>query len=99
MWRISTLCGSLHITAERVVPENVGSCRLKNVSVQNRGYNPSAENSYWKNCIERFELCAIYLHGHSEFIAENVILRRDMRIEVASGMRVTAYEENGQLPL
>ncbi len=102
------LSGSLHVIADQVVgemngegilkySENVGKCRLTNVSVENQGLDPQGPNVYWKGEIKRFELCEIILHGNAEFHAENVCLRGDLKIEVESGMRLTAYGENGSL--
>ncbi len=102
------LSGSLHITADQIVgemngegilnySENVGKCRLTNVSVKNRGLDPQGPNVYWKGEIKRFELCEIILHGNAEFQAENVCLQGDLKIEVESGIRLTAFEENGCL--
>jgi hypothetical protein len=102
------LSGSLHVIADQVVgemnsegilkySENVGKCRLTNVSVENQGMDPQGPNVYWKGEIKRFELCEIILHGNAEFHAENVCLRGDLKIEVEPGMRLTAFEENGSL--
>jgi hypothetical protein len=103
-----TLSGSLHITAERVIGETqeegilkysdqIGFVRLRNISVENRGIDSSADNVYWKGEIVRHELCEILIRGNAEFIAEGVVLEGSMRIEVDSGFRVTAFEEDGVL--
>ncbi len=102
------LSGSLHILAERVMGEvgedgilrysdRVGCVRLNNVSVENRGLDKAANNCYWKDEIERHELCEILIHGDGEFVAENVALRGNLRIDVETGSRLTAFEENGEL--
>lgn len=100
--------GALHIIADQIMgeldeegilhsSENVGRCRLNNVKVQNRGFDPHATNIYWKDEIIRMELCKIVIHGDGEFEAEDVVLTGDMCIEVQSGTRVTAYQEEGKL--
>ncbi|MGC1878180.1 MAG: UTP--glucose-1-phosphate uridylyltransferase [Rhabdochlamydiaceae bacterium] len=102
------LVGSLHIIADQIMgeldpdgilhySERVGRCRLLNVTVENRGFDRSAPNIYWKGEIDRFELCEIVIHGDGEFYAENVILRGALRIEVEGGTRLTAIEEKGEL--
>ncbi len=102
------LSGSLHIIADRIVgeidpagllhySENVGRCRLAHVSVKNHGIDRESANIYWKGEIKRSELCEIVLHGDAEFHAENVSLRGNLKIEVESGTRLTAFEHEGQL--
>jgi UTP---glucose-1-phosphate uridylyltransferase len=102
------LSGSLHIIADRVIgepaldgtlqySERVGSCRLINVTVENRGIDPNAENIYWKGEIHRDQLCEIIIHGDGEFYAENVLLRGNLKIEVNGGTRLIAFEEGGEL--
>ncbi len=106
-----TLCGSLHIAAEQIMghltqttgglkleySEKVGSVKLRNVVVENRGYDSKAENSYWKEEIQRHELCQIFLRGNAEFIAENITMRGSLRIEVEDGTRLIASEQNGEI--
>ncbi|GEM_PF-286463 len=103
-----TLKGSLHIIAKQPIgiqegilrySERVGTVILNNVRVENRGYDPDADNTYWKDEIARHELCEILIHGDGEFVAQDVTLRGAMRIEVDPGCRVTAFEENGSLKL
>lgn len=102
------LSGSLHIIADQVIgeftqdgtlqfSENVGRCQLIDVSVENRGIDPSAQNIYWKGEIHRFEVCEIIIHGDGEFYAENIVLHGNLRIEVNSGTRLIAFEEKGKL--
>lgn len=102
------LSGSLHVIADRIIgeinaekiltySENVGKCRLANVVIENQGLDPQGPNIYWKGDIKRFELCEIILHGEAEFHAENVCLRGNLKIEVESGTRLTAFEEKGRL--
>ena len=100
--------GSLHVIAKEVLGEkneagtilysdSAGRCILRNVTVQNQGIDRCAQKSYWEGEITRFELCVITICGDGEFIAENVTLCGELRIEVESGTKVTAYEENGEL--
>ena len=102
------LTGSLHIIAERVIgetnedgflrySENVGCCRLTQVSIENQGTDPQTGNFYWSGKVKHLEICEIVLHGNAEFHAENICLRGNQRIEVESGIRLTAFEENGLL--
>ena len=77
--------------------EQVGRCRLINVTVDNRGFDPCASNVYWKGDIHRLELLEIVIHGNGEFVAENVTLRGSLRIEVAHGTRLTAFDDRGEL--
>ncbi len=103
-----TLAGSLLITAQAVMghfsqqgflnySEKIGSILLRNVVVENLGIDRTAENIYWKDEIKRNEKCEILIQGDGEFVAENITLRGNLRIEVDSGYRVTAFEENGLL--
>lgn len=103
-----TLHGSLIVHAEDPLGETdaagllhygarCGKCTLKNVTVDNRGIDYSADNCYWKNVMHRHEVVRIVLHGHAEFYAENVTISGSHTIEVRNGYRVTAYEESGQL--
>lgn len=77
--------------------ERCGKCTLKNVVIENKGVNRLAGNVYWKNVIQRYEVCRIILHGHSEFYAENIKISGNQTIEVPHGYRLTAYQEGGLL--
>jgi UTP---glucose-1-phosphate uridylyltransferase len=103
-----TLAGSLHVIAEEVLGErnadgtivysdSAGRCTLRNVTVQNRGFDPYAKNVYWQEEISRFELCEIRICGNGEFFAENLVLRGPLHIVVESGTKVTACVEDGSL--
>lgn len=103
-----TLMGSLHVIADQIVGEKdahevlhysdqVGRCRLINVTVENQGYDLQASSFYWKGEVSHWELCQIVIHGNGEFCAENITLHGHMKIEVESGTRLTAYEEQGAL--
>jgi UTP---glucose-1-phosphate uridylyltransferase len=102
------LRGSLHVIADRVMgqideegilkySDQVGCLRLRHVIIDNRGFDSTASNSYWGGKIARHELCEIRIRGNGEFVAENVVLRGNMRIEVEDGFKVTAFEEAGEL--
>ena len=101
--------GSFVIKAEQVMghrvngllqySEQTGKCRLKHVTIDNKGIDRNATQCYWKNEIVRTELCEIVLHGNGEFVAEGVTLKGNMRIVVEDGYRVTALEKEGNLML
>lgn len=98
-----TIDGSLIIDAKQVLGHMqdhllhyshlTGRCLLKNVIIRNKGIDRQAENIYWKNKIEREEMCYIQLQGYSEFVAENVILDGDYHVIVRDGERVTAMQQ------
>jgi hypothetical protein len=101
------LQGSLKITADQVMGEctekelicysnQTGKCTLKSVQVVNQGIDTGVSHCYWKNEIQRKELCEIILHGNAEFIAENVRLDGNWLIEVESGWRVRVHQEEGR---
>jgi hypothetical protein len=90
--------GSLLIAAKRVegsidpkthelrFHKHVGCCKLKNVTVSNKGIDREKNNRYWKNEIARREACQIILEGESAFIGEDIHLEGDLSITVPSGM-------------
>lgn len=94
-----SIMGHLDSQKQLIYSEACGRCRLKNVTVINRGIDHDMPNVYWKNEIARQEVCQIILRGSSEFYAENIILRGDHFIEVPDGHRCVATEEGGQLRL
>lgn len=99
--------GSLLVQALQVMGHEVdetlcysyrtGRCRLKNVTIKNRGIDRTQKNIYWKNSIQRHEMCCVILEGFSEFIAENVILSGDHTIVVKDGERVRAVQMGDQV--
>ncbi|MGE0198006.1 MAG: UTP--glucose-1-phosphate uridylyltransferase [Simkaniaceae bacterium] len=100
--------GSLLIHAERTMghldPEGhlhysdqTGQCSLKNVRVINQGINWEEDHLFWKHEIKRSAALKIVLHGHSQFLAEEVTIRGDLTLEVPHGMRMTAKEEKGRV--
>lgn len=103
-----TVEGSLLIRADHVmgsVDENgilrygeaTGKCTLSHVIVKNRGINKQKRQCYWKNEIQREEALQIHISGNGEFVAKDVIFQGNHRIDVPSGCRLTAYQENGRL--
>ncbi len=102
--------GSLWIQAERVMGQIdelgilrysdwVGRCKLKNVTIINRGIDYNQDNIFWKPLLYRLEECHILLKGCSEFYAEDITLEGDLRIVVEDGWKVTARQEEGKLSL
>jgi UTP---glucose-1-phosphate uridylyltransferase len=102
------LSGSLQIIAERITgelqadgtlkySERTGSVRMRNVTVANRGFDSDAPNVYWKAEIAHLEKCEIFIRGDGEFVAEDIALCGDLKIEVDDGFRVIAFEEAGKL--
>lgn len=102
--------GSLHIHTEAMMghygPEGIlhyssqtGKCVLKNVRVRNSGINREASGAFWKNEIIRKEKCEILIEEGGEFYAEDLLLRGNMHIRVPSGVKVTAFMQNGRLEL
>jgi hypothetical protein len=95
--RAKNLLGDKSTEGQVRYNRQTGKCTLKRVRILNAGIDPYASHCYWKNEIHRRELCEIVLLGNGEFIAEDVVLRGNMRIEVRNGFRVRALEEAGQL--
>jgi len=98
--------GSLLIHAERMMghldeegvlqhSDLTGQCFLKNVRVVNEGINWEEDHLFWKHEIKRFAALKITLHGHSQFVAEDVTLRGNLTLEVPHGMRMIAKEGEG----
>lgn len=101
------LDGALHIIATSPLGSTgpkgtysdsaAGKCLLRHVRFENEGVDFSASNSYCQRALTYTEKCEIWIEGDGEFVAENVTFRGDLRIRVASGERVIATEEAGQL--
>jgi len=100
--------GSLHIVSDAVLghrDENgkiqysnqTGKCTLKNVRVRNLGIHQESSRSFWKDEIVHRERCEIWIEEGGEFFARDVILRGDLSIKVPSGVKVSAFMEEGQL--
>lgn len=101
------LDGSLMIHAEHVLGsvdekgvlqygKNISKCRLKNIKVKNLGIDREADNHYWKNEIKRHESLKINLHGHSEFVAENVEFNGNLKFDVMDGQRMIVTMQNNK---
>ncbi len=67
-------------------------CRLKNVTINNRGIDREKTRDYWKNTPVRHEALGIVFEGKGELIAENVALNGNLSIVVPDGFRLTAVE-------
>jgi UTP---glucose-1-phosphate uridylyltransferase len=102
------LRGSLLIHAQRVMghvdeeghlqySDFTGQCSLKNVRVENRGIDWEKDHLFWKHEIKRTAALKIVLHGHSQFVAEDVTIHGDLTLEVPHGMRMSAKEERGRV--
>ncbi|MBF5059746.1 UTP--glucose-1-phosphate uridylyltransferase [Candidatus Neptunochlamydia vexilliferae] len=103
-----TLEGSLLIDATNIMghqeegllrySDQTGQCILKNVTVKNEGIDWEEEDHlFWKHEVKRRSALKVVLHGHSQFIAENVTLRGDLTLDVPHGMKMTAKEEKGRV--
>ena len=100
--------GSLLIHAQRVMghldtrgllqySNQTGQCLLKNVRVKNKGIDWEKDHLFWKHDIKRLEAFKIVLHGHSQFIAEDITIEGDLSVEVPHGMRMIAKKEKGKV--
>lgn len=75
-----------------------GKAVLRNVKVKNGGMHPRQPTPYWKNQIKRRGALKIFLEGHSEFYAENVVFEGDQRIAVPDGERwIATQDEEGKI--
>lgn len=77
--------------------DRTGRCILTNVRVKNAGVDWQESAPYWKNHFVRREALEIYLHGFSEFIAENICFHGAHRFHVPEGVRMRVSQENGHL--
>lgn len=68
--------------------DRTGRCRLRNVTVSNRGVDWESSIPFWKGEYTRYESLDIHLKGCSEFVAENVIFEGYHRFEIEDGMRL-----------
>jgi len=91
------LQGALLIHADGLMGREAGRCILRNVHVENQGGDWRSDEPFWTHQLERKEVCTIFLHRSSAFIAENVTLRGNYHICVEEGMQVTAREEEGRV--
>jgi UTP---glucose-1-phosphate uridylyltransferase len=90
---------NLSLTGSLLIAGNSerGTCFLRNVVIENFGINRTDSNQYWKGKIERKEAFEVVLEGHSSFIAQNVILRGNLKVVVPDGYQVTAVQEGGDV--
>ncbi|MBS0629664.1 MAG: UTP--glucose-1-phosphate uridylyltransferase [Verrucomicrobia bacterium] len=77
--------------------DQTGKCILKNVRVRNSGINREASRSFWKDEIVHREKCEIFIEQGGEFYAENVNFRGEIFIRVPSGVKMTAYMQDGRV--
>ncbi|MCB1081639.1 MAG: UTP--glucose-1-phosphate uridylyltransferase, partial [Chlamydiia bacterium] len=61
-----------------------GRCHMKNVTVLNEGIDWEEDHLFWNHEIARVESLKITLHGHAQFIAEDVTLEGDLSLDVPS---------------
>ena len=103
-----TLEGSLLITATAVMghldgegklcySHRTGQCLLHRVRVVNKGIDWSEDHLFWKHDVERLESLDIRLHGNSQFIAKDLTLRGDWKIEVPDGVRMIAEKQGERI--
>jgi UTP---glucose-1-phosphate uridylyltransferase len=91
--------GSVDEEGQLTYTHSSAKCTLRSVKVRNQGMDRRCQHVFWKNEIYRKQSCTIILHGSGEFFAANITLRGNLHIEVEEGMRVIAFEENGELRL
>lgn len=102
------LKGSLLISADAVMghlddnqqlcySHRTGQCILRHVRVENSGIDWSGDHLFWKHDVQRSAALTLILHGHSQFVAEHVTLKGDQVIEVPDGVRMIAYEKEGEV--
>jgi hypothetical protein len=89
--------GKVDIDKNQFYNDLCGKCKLKEISVANKGIKKSKELSYWKNDFSRHEATIIELKGNAEFIAEGVTFSGSHQIKVEDGFRLQAYQENGKI--
>ncbi len=89
--------GHFNQEGELCYSDRTGRCRLRNVTVSNRGVDWANSRPFWKGDYQRHESLEIRLKGHSEFVAENVIFEGNHRFEVEDGMRLTLTQNGSGL--
>lgn len=90
------IAGSLQVVAEQPIghlegnrfhySDQIGSCLLENVTIENRGVDWNSSKPFWKMENRREESVKIVLKGRSRFIARNVTLRGNHTFLVENGM-------------
>lgn len=99
--------GSLLITARSVLGDLLpsgyvsysndgGKCRLCNIRVRNRGFDPS-RSVFWNNAIVRHEALQIILEEDAEFDAEGVTFEGGSTITVPAATRLVARQQGDQV--
>ena len=96
-WRETAVAGSLQVIAEQplghfagdrlIFSDCHGRAVFKRVRVENSGVDWRASSPYWRGIYTHHESCEIILKGKSLFVAEDVTIRGDVRIEVPDGER------------
>jgi hypothetical protein len=98
--------GSFLIVAKQVMghgeeilrySEKTGRVCCKNVVIRNRGVNWAKSAPFWKNRFERHEALEVILEGHSEWIAEDVVLMGSHRFVVEDGVRMRLVSQGGKV--
>ncbi|MEC7839295.1 MAG: UTP--glucose-1-phosphate uridylyltransferase [Chlamydiota bacterium] len=77
--------------------DDCGKCSLINVKVSNEGIDWTAENTYWKNEIQRRESLHITIHGNGEFYAKDITITGNHHIVVPDGIKMTMLTVDGEL--
>lgn len=77
--------------------DQIGRCHLKNVKIMNKGIDREKTSHYWKGFIHHHECLKIVLRGCSEFIAENVVFKGNVELEVQDGYRMIASMHGGEV--
>lgn len=74
-------------------------CRLKNVTIHNKGINRKIYNNFWRNDIHRREEVKIILHEGAEFDAEGVVLNGSREFIVPSNHRLSLRTDSSGMLL
>ena len=86
-----------HLNEEGILiySEMTGKCCLKDVVIENEGFDFSRALEYWKNTPQCKESFRVILHGNAEFVAEGILFSGSHHIEVPTGMRRIATMHEG----
>ncbi len=95
--RADAVMGHLDDKAKLCYSHRTGQCILRHVRVENNGIDWSGDHLFWKHDVQRAAAFTLILHGHSQFVAEDVTLQGDQVIEVPDGVRMRAYEKEGEV--
>lgn len=92
------LQGSLAVIGKELTSgPSEGRCILKNVTIENLGYDDRAQESLDTRNRSYHERCVIVIEKGGEFCAENVMLKGDLHIEVPANTKVTAVMEGDEI--